>query len=144
VSNGTYYGGLGEEVMLWPRRIDGVPLYINDPLTPGGRRVNAAAFATTGLVGKVPTRNVARTTPMWQLDLALHRTVALVRSTTIETRVSAFNVLNHPNFGAIDSDLRSDTFGMPRAMLNRSLGGTNPAYQIGGPRTLELALRLSF
>jgi hypothetical protein len=140
----TYYDGLGREVMIWPRRIDGVPLYINDPMTPGGRRVNPAAFATGGLVGQIPTRNVARTSPMWQVDLALHRTFALVRTMTLQTRVSAFNVLNHPNFGAIDSELRDDTFGAPRAMLNRSLGGINPAYQIGGPRTLELALRLSF
>jgi hypothetical protein len=28
-------------------------------------------------------------------------------------------------------------------MLNRGLGGVNPLYQIGGPRSMQLSLRVS-
>jgi hypothetical protein len=58
--------------------------------------------------------------------------------------VNAFNALNHPNFGSIDQQLSSPTFGEARAMLGRTRGGVNPSYQLGGPRTLELSLRVAF
>jgi hypothetical protein len=59
-------------------------------------------------------------------------------------QMNAFNALNHPNFGNIEQRLGRPTFGEARAMLARSIGGLNPSYQIGGPRTFELSLRVSF
>lgn len=36
------------------------------------------------------------------------------------------------------------TFGQATAMLRSSLGGLNPVYQVGGPRSIQLSLRLQF
>jgi hypothetical protein len=62
-----------------------------------------------------------------------------------------FNVLNHPNFGPPDVGLSDPTFGVTTQMLGQSLsgsvlgsGGLNPLYQIGGPRSIQLALKLLF
>jgi hypothetical protein len=81
---------------------------------------------------------------MWQVDLALRRTFTLAGPAQATLQVNAFNAFNHPNFGNVDLRVGSATFGEARAMLGRTLGGLNPAYQMGGPRTLELSLRLSF
>jgi hypothetical protein len=58
--------------------------------------------------------------------------------------MEAFNVLNHPNFGAIQTDLTAGDFGQANNMLNQQLGGVSQLYQIGGPRSIQLALKLIF
>ena len=62
-----------------------------------------------------------------------------------------FNILNHPNVGAPTSTLTSALFGRSTQTLANSLGagggqngGFNPLYQIGGPRSVQLALKLQF
>jgi hypothetical protein len=59
-------------------------------------------------------------------------------------------VLNHPNFGSPINDLSSPQFGQATMLLNNYLGtagqggGLSPLYQIGGPRSIQLALKLVF
>jgi hypothetical protein len=67
-----------------------------------------------------------------------------------------FNVLNHPNFGQPVGNLGSPKvlnrqFGLSTQMLGQQLsggnvggGGFSPLYQIGGPRSIQLALKLLF
>jgi hypothetical protein len=68
----------------------------------------------------------------------------------VQFRAEFFNVLNHPNFGSPNSDLGSFLFGQSTQMLGKSLGGAtgnggfNPIYQIGGPRSGQFALSVSF
>ena len=65
-------------------------------------------------------------------------------------RAEFFNIFNHPNFGPPDNDLTSPLFGYSTQTLASSLGsggangGFNPLYQIGGPRSIQLALKLQF
>ena len=65
-------------------------------------------------------------------------------------KAEVFNVFNHPNFGNPVGDLRSSLFGEAIQMLGESLGtggvngGLSPIYQIGGPRSVQLALKLHF
>ena len=60
------------------------------------------------------------------------------------------NILNHPNFGSPINYLSSPQFGQATMMLNSYLGsggqsgGLNPLYQIGGPRSIQLAVKLQF
>lgn len=147
-----------------PNIVSGVPFYLSDPNLPGGRRLNAAAFAmpALGQNGNLP-RNSLRGLPYWQLDLALRRQFDLTERVRLQFRAEAFNVLNHPNFGD-PTDLNAGTFvqaanlfvpagsnfGVPTNMLGRRLGaggnsgGFSPLYQIGGPRSIQLSLKLSF
>jgi outer membrane receptor protein involved in Fe transport len=148
-----------------PNVVSGAPLYLNDPKLPGGRRVNPAAFAlpTPGQNGNLP-RNSLRGFSYWQLDLALRRQFNLTERVGLQFRAEAFNLLNHPNFGD-PTDLNAGTFvqaanlfvpanattfGVSTNMLGRRLGsggnsgGFSPLYQIGGPRSIQLSMKLSF
>ena len=66
-------------------------------------------------------------------------------------RAEAFNLLNHPNFlnpSATDR-LGSLNFGRATQMANRGFGGVQgPAlqqfYESGGPRSMQLSLRIDF
>jgi hypothetical protein len=79
-----------------------------------------------------------------QLDFALRRRVHLTERLNLQLRAEFFNVFNHPNFADPEGSLDSNFFGESRQMLGRSLGGLNPLYQIGGPRSIQLALKLQF
>jgi len=129
-----------------PNLIQGVPLYIDDPSVPGGRRFNSAAFkvAPAGTQGNFG-RNVMRGLPLSQVDLALRRRIGLTENVYLQVRAEAFNIFNHPNFGGFGTSVNSpSTFGVATQMLGRSLGGLSPLYQIGGPRSLQFSLRLGF
>jgi hypothetical protein len=98
-------------------------------------------------------RNALRGFGAWQWDLAVHRDFPIHESLLLQFRAEMFNVLNHPNFGAPDG-FTGDTglFGLSTQMLGQSLtggfaaGGTpfSALYQIGGPRSIQLALKLQF
>jgi hypothetical protein len=64
-------------------------------------------------------------------------------------RSEFFNLFNHPNFGPPTNSLTSPLFGQSAQTLASSLAGGvgagfNPLYQIGGPRSIQLALKLVF
>jgi hypothetical protein len=134
----------------------GVPLYIADPLSPGGKRINPAAFTIpsfpAGVVGRQGTlgRNVLRGFPLWQIDFALVRKFKLREGVSLQLRGEFFNLVNHPNFGNPIGVLTNALFGRSTSMFGRSLGtgggagGFNPLYQVGGPRSTQLALKLEF
>jgi outer membrane receptor protein involved in Fe transport len=134
-----------------PDVVPGQPYYISDPTAPGGRSVNPAAFTpaaqnTEGNFG----RNIIRAYGAWQFDLGVRRDFPLYESLKLQFRAELFNVFNHPNFGPPDGMLGDATFGVPTQTLAESLGsggvngGFNPLYQIGGPRSIQLALKLMF
>jgi hypothetical protein len=60
-----------------------------------------------------------------------------------------FNIFDHPNFGPPDN-ITDALVGYSTQTLARSLGsggpngGVNPLYQIGGPRSIQLTLKLQF
>jgi hypothetical protein len=79
--------------------------------------------------------------------MALARQFTLTERWKLQLRAEAFNVFNHPNFGRPVTRIGFPTFGRSQSMLNKSLGfdaGLNPLYQIGGPRSIQLALKLQF
>lgn len=135
-----------------PDVLQGVPLYIDDPAVAGGRRINRAAF-TVPPAGRQGTlgRNALRGFPLWQLDLALRRQFNLTERVNLQLRGEFFNLFNHPNFAdPVNSLSNVAFFGQSTLMLGRSLGsggsggGFNPLYQVGGPRSVQLALKLGF
>jgi hypothetical protein len=63
----------------------------------------------------------------------------------LQFRSDFFNVLNHPNFANPDGNLDDGPlFGRSSQLLNRGLGGLSPLYQVGGPRSIQLSLKLFF
>jgi hypothetical protein len=116
----------------------------------GRRRINREAFAAPGSTGRPLARNALRGFGMWQADVGLQRRFALTERVQLQLRAEVFNVFNHPSFGNPVGDLGSGLFGQSIQTLAGSLGsggvngGLSPAYQIGGTRSMQLALRLQF
>jgi hypothetical protein len=134
-----------------PDLVSGVPLWISDPDVAGGKRINRAAFITpTGPLQGNLGRNTLRGFGATQVDLTLRRQFRLKERLSLQARADFFNVFNHPNFGPPVNYLSSPLFGQSTQMLGASLGsggqtgGLNPLYQIGGPRSAQLALKLLF
>jgi hypothetical protein len=138
---------------LYPRPdvVPGVPLVLYESQYPGGKTFNPAAFTPppTGQQGDFG-RNVLRGFGAWQADVAFQRQFQLTEKVALRFRGEFFNLFNHPNFGPPDNNLTDTLFGLSTQTLAGSLGsggangGFNPLYQIGGPRSIQLALKLQF
>jgi outer membrane receptor protein involved in Fe transport len=141
--------GLGFDDITRPDVVPGVPIWLRDG-TIGGRRLNPAAFAIPSGVQGDLGRNAIAGAGMSQIDLALARSVRISERSTLELRFEAYNALNHPNPADPVRFLDSPFFGRPNSMLNLMLGtgsarsGLAPAFQLGGPRAIELTLRWRF
>jgi hypothetical protein len=126
--------------------VPGVPVYLNVPSAPGGRIINIKAFTTpaSGYLGDEP-RNFLRGFASWQADFAIRREFPLHGKAHLQFRTEAFNLFNHPNFGSIYNNLSNTSqFGYAYNTLNSQLGGLNSLYQMGGPRSLQAALKVIF
>ena len=82
----------------------------------------------------------------------LRRQFRFTEKVALQARSDFFNILNHPNFDSPVNHFSAPSttpFGYATQMLNNYLsgglnGGLNPLYQIGGPRSIQLALKLQF
>jgi hypothetical protein len=120
---------------------------------PGGRAINPNAFEPVASgFGDVP-RNFARGFGAWQMDLAVRREFPIFERLKLQFRAEAFNVFNHPNLGSISGGCggtagtpgcTSPQFGQATATLANSLGILSPLYQMGGPRSMQFALKVVF
>ncbi|MGB9067645.1 MAG: TonB-dependent receptor [Candidatus Acidiferrales bacterium] len=164
----VYYDGfqtlLGAETDVRPDVVPGQPLYLYGSQYPGGKAFNPAAFTapptdpTTGIPLRQGDlgRNALRGFGAAQWDFAVHRDFPIHESLKLQFRAEMFNVLNHPNFAPPQGDLFSPEsinpqFGLSTQMLGQYLGGLNVGgggfnglYQVGGPRSIQLALKLMF
>ena len=146
-----YFGPGGTALYPRPNLVPRVPLELFGSQYPGGKVFNSAAFTepTPGTQGDFG-RNVLRGFGATQADLALQRQFHLTEKLTLRFRSEFFNLFNHPNFGSPNNNLTDPLFGHSTATLASSLGsggangGFNPLYQIGGPRSIQLALKLQF
>ncbi len=144
-------------------RLDVVPgqsLYLYGSQYPGGKAFNPTAFTDppTDANGNALRqgnlgRNALRGFGAAQWDFAVHRVFPIRESLQLQFRAEMFNVLNHPNFGPPCGDIGGNCpFGVSTATLGQSLvgfggaggGAFNPLYQIGGPRSIQLALKFVF
>ncbi len=146
-----------------PDLVPGQPLYLHGSQYPGGKAFNQAAFTDPpvdpstgnplrqGNVGRNALRGFGAT----QWDFAVHREFPIRESFKLQFRAEMFNVLNHPNFGS-PSGYPSAVWGAPgfgvasqmlgQSLNNDNLGGGSfsPLYQIGGPRSIQFALKFIF
>jgi hypothetical protein len=165
LSASTYTGPGSSTVSVRPDIVPGQPFYIHESGVPGGMILNPNAF--TGLVGDGRTppgtipvdengnplrqgtlgRNQLRGFGATQFDFALHRQFHIYERANLQFRAEFFNLLNHPNFTNYQGNIYNSEFGYSQSTLNNSLGGSgglSSIYQIGGPRSVQLALKLVF
>ncbi|MBI3046754.1 MAG: TonB-dependent receptor [Acidobacteria bacterium] len=158
------------DTILYTYRVDlvaGEPIWLKDGSAPGGRRLNPAAFAVPSGVragavrntighGNEP-RNGVRGFGLWQADLALQRQLRLGGRRAVQLRAEAYNVLNRPSFAQPDASIGTVVGAtgqfIPAPLFGRITGsggfGIGPGAigtlaPTGGPRTIQLVVRLNF
>jgi len=155
-----------------PDVVNGVPLYLFGKQYPGGKAINntpgAAGMCPDGSQSIGPFcpppidenftatrpsnlgRNALRAFGLFQWDFGIHREFPIRERVRLEFRSEMFNILNHPNFAPPQSDIARGGFGLSPQTENQYLGGgfggsgLNSIYQVGGPRSLQFALKLMF
>ncbi len=157
VNFSQFNGGVSANIR--PDVVPGQPLYLYGTQYPGGRAFNPMAFTdppvdpNTGnplRQGDLP-RNRLLGFGAAQWDIAIHRDFPIREPLKLQFRVEAFNFVNHPNFGPPNNQFGQGGFGLSTETLGQSLAGGNlgggafsPLYQLGGPRSIQLALKLVF
>lgn len=136
-----------------PDIVPGLPFYLSDPASPGGRILNEEAFTEPkpGEQGDLP-RNYFRGFGISQTDLALSRKFGLTDRLWLYFRAEYFNAFNHPMFAdpsaTFNNRIYVPKFGTVSSTLNNYLAGgpgtLSALYQVGGPRSAQLTLRLEF
>lgn len=159
---GQFSGDIRPDLMVGP------PIYLFGSQYPGSKVINSTLNqGGPGCIGPfcpppldpstgIPLRqgdlgrNALRGFGAVQWDFAVHRDLWTHESLNLQFRAEMFNLLNHPNFGQPTGDLDNPFFGRSTEMLGRSLdqipggGSFNALYQIGGPRSIQVGLKLSF
>lgn len=149
----------GVNTNIRPDVVEGQPLYLYGSQFPGTRALNPNALVdppvdpTTGNPVRQGTlgRNALRGFGATQWDFSVHRDFPMREWAKLQVRAEMFNVLNHPNFGPPNIEFGVGGFGLATQTLAQSLssgslgaGGFDPLYQVGGPRSIQLALKLIF
>lgn len=143
-----------------PDVVPGQPFYLYGAQYPGSKALNPAALTDPPVDSSGnPTRqgnlgrNLLRAVGAAQWDFAVHRDFVIHEPWKLQFRAELFNAPNHPNFGPPFNEFGAGGFGLSTQMLGQSLSGAggsgssgsfNPLYQIGGPRSIQLALKLVF
>ena len=160
ISDSEFFTLLNGATAIRPDVVPGIPQYLSGKQYPGDKAFNPAAFTpppvdpNTGLPVRQGDlgRNALRGFGAFQWDFAVHRDFPLHEAIKLQFRAEMFNVLNHPNFAQPIGDIFNPQFGVSTQMLGQSLsngnvsggGGLSPLYQLGGPRSIQLALKLFF
>jgi outer membrane receptor protein involved in Fe transport len=129
-----------------PDLIPGQPLWLETASAPGGEVLNPNAFSipTTERQG-TEGRNDIRGFGLTQMDLSLGRLFPIRERSKLQFRVDVFNLLNHPNFTNPGAFIQfGPSYFQSTKMLNNGLGGLNPLFQEGGPRSMQLSAKISF
>ncbi|MHB8527254.1 MAG: TonB-dependent receptor [Candidatus Acidiferrales bacterium] len=128
-----------------PDLVPGQPLWIPSSAAPGGRMLNAMAFSIPSTARQgTEGRNDIPGFGLTQIDFSLGRKFPISEKLGLQFRADAFNLFNHPNFANPAAFVQLISTLSSTQMLNQSLGGLNPLFQEGGPRSLQVSLKLLF
>jgi hypothetical protein len=159
IGYGEYLSALNSYVGF-ADRVPGVPVYLrgargaNGHVIPGGIQLNPSAFtnlpvSTTGepLRDGNSGRNAYRLFGLREFDLSAGRRFQLTERLGLEFKAEAFNILNTPTFADVETTLGEANFGQAQntyAGYTGGNGGLTSAFQIGGPRNMQLTARITF
>jgi hypothetical protein len=159
---------LSPELGRYKTQVDVVPgqsVWIPDSTQPSGRALNPATFTfpPAGQPGDSPRNGLRSPYSIDQTDLALRRRFSLTERVQLDVRAEYFNVLNHPMFGIPGSQCAPFTLWAPvNANMPHAFGrvcpststtnidgggppnGQSTLYAVGGPRSAQFTLKLSF
>jgi hypothetical protein len=130
---GTFGNGVNNNLVDRPNYTPGCSLNVNhDPAK--GPAFNASCFSlpALGQVGSAP-RRFFYGPGIQNTDLSVIKNVSIARGKSLQLRLEAFNVFNHPQFygaGAVDGNITSQTFGQ---IVNSA-----------SPRLIQLATKFTF
>ena len=129
-----------------PDLVPGQPVWISNGQAPGGKTLNPDAFVVPPSTRQgTEGRNDIAGFGFIQADVSLARLLSLGDRLRLQFRADAFNMLNHPNFTNPAGYIQfGSTEFQSTKMLNQGLGGLNPLFQGGGPRSLQVSLKLTF
>jgi hypothetical protein len=142
--------GSGQGLYFHPDRISSQPLYIHNAAVPTGRQISPAAFqvkedAGGNVIEGNAGRNSARGYDAVQADMTLRRDFPFTERVGLQFRAEAYNLFNHPSFGSIYNSLANGPlFGQAYTTEDTQLGGLSSIYQVGGARSMQVALKLHF
>ncbi|HEY3927290.1 MAG TPA: TonB-dependent receptor [Candidatus Koribacter sp.] len=163
------YSGGNVDAIAWP--VAGQPVWIPDSSQPSGNALNPAAFTIKpGDISDFAERNQIRSPyAISQIDLAIRRRFNITERVKLDFRAEYFNLFNHPMFGGSEGPAtflgyefvpgqlqpfstfgKINNFGAPYVgTLNYGLGagpggGQSPTYSLGGSRSGQMTLKLTF
>ncbi|MGA8597031.1 MAG: TonB-dependent receptor [Bryobacteraceae bacterium] len=121
-----------------PNLVPGVSL-----VPPGGQTpnewINPAAFSmpADGTFGDLG-RNAFRAPGISQVDIGLSKYISITEHTSLRLRADVFNVLNHAQYGAPNSDLSLSNFGVITTLVGTGATGR------GDPRDIQVSAKIVF
>jgi hypothetical protein len=135
----------GISIQTRPNIVPGLPLELYGSQYPGGKEINPAALVApaTNTVGDLP-RNYFRFFNASQVDFGLRRQFTLTERFKLQFKAEFFNLFNHPNFADPTGAEYNANWFVSVSTLAAGLGGLNPLYQIGGPRSGQVSLKFIF
>ena len=114
--------------------------------------LNGAAFAQPdyaapdNLVGSFGNlgRNAIYGPKFWNVDFSLAKSTRIFEKTTVQVRAEFFNIFNHPNFAL--PNFFVDPGSPQQGLITQTpdQAQTNPGLGGGGPRVVQLALKVIF
>jgi TonB dependent receptor/Carboxypeptidase regulatory-like domain/TonB-dependent Receptor Plug Domain len=152
-----------------PDLVPGQSIWLSAPGQPGGKILNPDAFTLPPIdeLGDFPRNSIRSPFGISQTDVALRRRFRLTERIVLDFRVEYFNLFNHPMFGGPYAPYtfwglcattpctgqQNGLFGKATpgpGALNQGLGGgglnggQSAIYALGGPRSGQFSLKLSF
>jgi hypothetical protein len=130
---GTFGNGVNNNLLDTPNVTPGCDLRINhNPANGAAFNTSCFSLPDLGTLGSAP-RRMFYGPGIENVDLAVVKNTALGGSRSLQLRLEAFNVFNHPQFygpGAVDGNIASPTFGNIVAAAS--------------PRLAQLAVKFAF
>ena len=133
-----------------PNVVAGEPLYVSSTAAPY-RVANTRAFAAPAAGGYGNAgRNLLRSSGLHQMDLGILKDTRVGERLTWQLRAEFFNLWNRANFATPAASgnhllTTGSDFGLSKQLANESAGGfLGPLFQSGGPRSIQLGLKLLF
>jgi len=147
--------------------LTGQPIWIPDAGQPAGKTLNPAAFtlSANGASNDALRNGIRSLYNISQADLALRRRFNLTERVKLDARAEYFNIFNHPMFGSpatwwgecfgttpASCTYQNSSFGsFYNSTLNQALGGgaqgnggQSAQYAVGGPRSAQFTLKITF